>query len=155
MNVDKDIVNYYISQVGGANGVYSGALYQRGQGIGGFLASLFRSCLPILRSRGLAVGKTLLNAGVDMMGDLQNDTPFRESYRNRRGETIGRLKDNIITGNGYNGSRKRKASQSSSRSRVSSVAKKKTKKSPKTHKKKKDSKKKSLKKKIKDIFSHL
>jgi hypothetical protein len=154
MNVDKDIVHYYISQVGGANGVYSGALYQRGQGIGGFLASLFRSCLPILRSRGLAIGKTLLNTGVDMMGDLQNNTPIRESYRNRRGETIDRLRENIVTGNGYNGSRKRKNTHSSSRSRVSSVAKKiKTKKNPKEAKKK--AKKKTIQKKIKDIFSHL
>jgi hypothetical protein len=153
MNVDKDIVNYYVTQVGGANGVYSGALYQRGQGIGGFLASLFRSCLPILRSRGLAIGKTLLNTGIDMMGDLQKQTPIRESFRNRRGETIDRLRDNIVTGHGYNGSRKRKITHSSSRSRVSSVAKKKTKKNTKEAKKK--TKKKTIQKRIKDIFSHL
>jgi hypothetical protein len=155
MNIDKDIVNYYVSQVGGANGIYSGALYQRGQGIGGFLASLFKSCLPILRSRGLAVGKTLLNAGMDMMGDMQNQTSVRDAFKNRRGDTIDKLKENIITGNGYIRARTRKRAHSSSRSRPSKIAKKK-KKNPKTARKtKKSNSKKTLKKKISDIFARL
>jgi hypothetical protein len=150
MNVDNDIVNYYVAQVGGANGVYSGSLYQRGQGIGGFLASLFKACLPILKSRGLAVGKTLLSTGVDMMGDMQNNSSLRGSFQNRRGEAMQKLKNNIITGNGYNGTRKRPASQSSLSNRLNNLAKK----IKKSGKKKTTKKKTKLtKQQIKDIFS--
>jgi hypothetical protein len=150
MNVDNDIINYYVSQVGGANGVYSGALYQRGHGIGGFLASLFKACLPIFKSRGLAIGKTLLSTGVDMMGDMQNNSSLRTAFHNRRGEAVQNLKNNIITGHGYNVTRKRKTSQSSLRSRVNNLAKK-----IKKSGKKKGSKKKPklTKQQLKDIFS--
>jgi hypothetical protein len=156
MNVDSDIVNYYVAQVGGANGIYSGAVYQRGHGIGGFLASLFKSCLPILKSRGLSVGKTLLSTGIDMMGDMQNNSSFRNAYQNRRDEAFQNIRNNIISGNGYNGTRKRKASQSSLTSCLNNLAKrvKKAAKKKPTKKRKAPKKKTKLtKKQLKDIFS--
>jgi hypothetical protein len=150
MNVDNDIVNYYVSQVGGGNGVYSGALYQRGHGIGGFLASLFKACLPIFKSRGMAIGKTLLSTGVDMMSDMQRDSSLRAAFQNRRGEAARKLKNNLITGQGYNTNRKRKASHSSSNIGLNNLAKK----IKKTVKKKGTKKKTKLTKQLlKDIFS--
>jgi hypothetical protein len=148
MNIDKDIVDYYVAQVGGGNGIYSGALYQRGQGVGGFLASLFRSVIPILRKRGLAIGKTMLNAGSELLGDLQNDVGVKSSFQNRKSETLEKLKKNIITGEGYNRTRKRKRPQSRTGTGVKHTSKRR--KSSPTKKRKKI---KSLKKKIKDFLS--
>lgn len=141
--------------MGGANGIYSGALYQRGQGVGGFLASLFKSVLPILRKRGFAVGKTLLSSGLDMVNDLQNNVTLGNAYRNRKHDTFEKLKSNVLSGEGYNNTRKRKRSQSSTNTRKNNTAKKRKKKSqPK--KKAKPNKKKSVKRKlnqIRDLFT--
>jgi hypothetical protein len=128
-------------------------LFQRGQGIGGFLASLFKSCLPILRSRGLALSKTLLNTGMDMMGDMQDNVSLRTSFNNRKNETLSKLKNNVITGNGYKNTRKKKLSHSTTSRRVNNVVAKKRKKSTTKRKKTKTQQKKTLKKKFRDIFS--
>jgi hypothetical protein len=155
MNIDKDIVDYYVAQVGGGNGIYSGALYQRGQGVGGFLASLFRSVIPILRRRGLAIGKTLLSTGSELLGDLQNDVGLKSSFQNRKQDTFEKLKKNLITGEGYKKARKRKLCQSQSESVAKHTTKKKktlVKKTP-GRKKKTTKRIKNLKKKIKDFLS--
>jgi hypothetical protein len=96
------------------------------------LASLFRSCLPIFRKRGLAIGKTLLNTGSDLLGDLQNDMSLRSSFQTRKNDTFEKLRNNVITGEGYKSQRKRKRSQSRSGSGRKHITKKrKTKKSKK------------------------
>jgi hypothetical protein len=148
MIVDQDIIDYYVNQVGGSGGIYGGVLYQRGQGIGGFLSGLFRSVLPILRKRGLAVTKTLFNTGVDMLGDMQNNVSLKDSFNNRKGETLTKLKSTVITGNGYKNTRKRKLNHLPSTSRVNNISVKKQKKRKKTNKKQKI----SSKNKFKDIF---
>jgi hypothetical protein len=140
--------------VGGANGIYAGALYQRGQGVGGFLASLFKSCLPILRKRGLAVGKTLLNTGVDIMQDMGDNVSFKESYKNHKRHTMDRLRNNVITGEGYKLTQKQKRNQLSSgiRSNTTSKRRKKTEKS-KTNSKPEKKKKAVSHRKKRDLFS--
>jgi hypothetical protein len=130
-------------------------LYQRGQGVGGFLASLFKSCLPLLKKRGVAIGKTLLSAGTDMFDDLQNDMSLRSSFQNRKQETFDKLKRNVISGEGYKNGQKRKRSQSLSGSQANHSRKKpKTVAKPRSAaQKQKPIQRKNLKKQIRDYLS--
>lgn len=69
-------------QNGGARGggiplVFVGSPYQRRHGIGSFLAGLFRHVLPYLSTAARAVGKEALRAGVNIIDDVENNTPFK------------------------------------------------------------------------------
>jgi hypothetical protein len=146
MSGDPDLNAYYLNQVGGASGIYSGNLFQRGRGVGGFLSGLFRSVLPLLRRRGIALGKSLFSTGVDVLGDMQNDISLKSSYENRKVAALNKLKDSLITGNGYKNTRKRKLIHSSPSFRMNNIR------AAKKQKKQKSKKKKNISKGLKDIF---
>ena len=82
---------FFSSQVGGGYGVgriFIGAPYQRGHGgIGSFLAGALRRVLPLLSRGAKAVGKEAVHAGMNIISDLANQTPIKESFRYRMRES--------------------------------------------------------------------
>lgn len=98
---------YYLNQAGtGIGNIYSGPVYQRGYGVGSFLGGLFRAALPLLKKGSLAVGKELLTAGTNFIGDVQSNKSAKESIKHRAGETVANLKKralNTMSGDGYIG----------------------------------------------------
>jgi len=59
---------YYLNQVG--HGVYSGAPYQRGYGLGNIFSAISRPVLPLIKSSAKAVGKQVLRTGVGFASDV-------------------------------------------------------------------------------------
>lgn len=147
-------VAYYDSQVGGGGveHVFVGAPYQRGRGIGSFLAGLFRKALPLIKSGARAVGKEAFKAGMNVFDDVNSrDISFKEALRNRALESGYNLKrkaeekmENLMKGSGYKRGGKKKPRQSHS-------SKKRRKTSPKLKKKRLQNKKKDRKKKTKIV----
>ena len=86
---------YYDIQSGRGGGiprVFVGAPYQRGHGIGSFLGGLFRRVFPYLSKGVRAVGKEALRAGINVIEDVENNTPFKEAVKSRLKESRGNLK---------------------------------------------------------------
>lgn len=111
---------YYEMQNGGGRipRVFVGAPYQRGHGIGSFLGGLFRRVLPYLSKGVRAVGKEALRAGINVMEDVENNTPFKEAVKSRLKESSRNLKrkakekiTKLMTGTGYKVSAKTAALQ--------------------------------------------
>jgi hypothetical protein len=145
---EEEIINYYVNQAGsGMGAIYSGPLYQKGYGIGSFLGGLFRSVLPMLKSRGLSIGKHLLKAGVDVLGDVQENKSVKSSLIDRKAEIFQNMKNAVLTGKGYLRAKSNNFPHSSGISRKSNTIQKKKVKKNKNLK----NKKKALKK---DIFGH-
>ncbi len=141
MASESDIVQYYVNQAGsGIGSIYSGPLYQKGYGIGSFLGGLFRACIPFLKRRGTAVGKQLFKSGIEVLGDMQENETFKNSFRKRKADIYEKVREAAVTGNGYLKRQKLNTGQSSSENRPIKTLKKKTK-----------SKKRNLKK---DIFGN-
>lgn len=98
----------YIEEEEESPRVYVGAPYQRGHGIGSFLGGLFRRVLPYLSRGARAIGKEALRAGINVMEDVENNTPFKEALKNRVKESRGNLKrkaeeklSKLMKGSGY------------------------------------------------------
>lgn len=116
---------YYARQAGG--GIYSwyrGAPYQRGHGIGSFLGGLFRAALPLIKKGALAVGKEALGAGVNVLDDVANDIPFRQSVGSQLDNVQNNLKrkakDKVmgfLRGEGYKPKKRPRLAQLKSKSR--------------------------------------
>lgn len=119
------LTEYYLNQAGHGFSIFAGAPFQRGYGIGSFLAGLYRSVMPLLRKSGVVVGKEVLRGATSLLGDLENDTNIKTALRNRSSEVFNNLRKRAFTemdGSGYNkNAKRRKTSQSSAGS-----AKKKT-----------------------------
>lgn len=102
-------IDHYESQVGGGvDRVFIGAPYQRGHGLGSFLSGLFRRALPLLTRGARAVGKEALHAGMNILGDVAHNTPFKDSFRARMTESGRNLKrkadetfESLMQGSGY------------------------------------------------------
>ena len=93
---------------GGILRVFIGSPYQRGHGIGSFLGGLFRKILPYLSRGARVVGKEALRAGLNVIEDVENNTPMKEALKTRLKESGGNLKrkaeekiNNLMTGSGY------------------------------------------------------
>lgn len=96
------------SRGGGIPRVFIGSPYQRGHGIGSFLGGLFRKILPYLSRGARVVGKEALRAGLNVMEDVENNTPIKEALKTRLKESGGNLKrkagekiNSLMTGSGY------------------------------------------------------
>ena len=86
-------IAYYDNQVGyGIDHVFVGSPYQRGNGIGSFLAGLFRKAVPLLTRGAKTIGKEALHTGINVLGDLTQSVPFKESLKSRSKETTSNLK---------------------------------------------------------------
>ena len=65
-----DYTGYYLNQAGyGVGPVFQGQRFQRGYGLGGFFASLFRSAVPMLKRGAKVAGRALLRTGLDVASD--------------------------------------------------------------------------------------
>lgn len=168
--IEDVYTNYYLSQAGsGFSTVYSGPVFQKGQGIGSFLGGLFRSLLPILKNGSAIVGNEILKSGANIISDIANCHDPQQTIKKRGKETInnlGKIVGDKMFGSGYKSAtmRKRSHSQSDSQSAKkrktsarSTNNKKKNKSKPKTKlKNSTKSNKKSVnrsKNEILDIFS--
>ena len=76
MNLNDPYLRYYRmqEQSGGGDMVFRGAKFQRGHGIGSFLAGLARTVMPLLKSGATALGKEALSSGVGFLGDIAAGT---------------------------------------------------------------------------------
>src|SRR6266699_2956783 len=98
-------LNYYVTQAGDGLSFFSGSRYQRGRGIGSFLARLFRTALlPAIKSTGKYLGKQALHTGVDIAQDVLGGAPLKEATLARISDAgdrvIGAAKKKLQTGSG-------------------------------------------------------
>jgi hypothetical protein len=119
----NDFSDYYIKQAGsGVSNVYRGVSYQRGHGIGSFLAGIFRRALPFIKAGAKAVGKETAKAGLHVLGDVSSNIPVKEALQARFGEARDSLKkkavekiDSLMKGSGYKMGKRRRKTQSRTR----------------------------------------
>lgn len=108
-----------LNQSGGSLGIYGGYRFQRGSGIGSFLARMFRLALPALKGAAKVVGKQALASTAGVVADLargQEVLPSIESHGREAVATLAdKLKNKMQSGSG----RGRKRKRSRSRSKVS------------------------------------
>lgn len=74
---------YYDDQVGGSGDYFKGAPYQKGYGIGGVLAGLFKSALPLIKSGAKNLAKTALTTGLGIAADAIGGQNVKMSAVNR------------------------------------------------------------------------
>lgn len=79
----KNFEDYYVGQTGNGLPYYRGIPLQKGYGIGGFFAKLFRSALPFLVSGAKSVGKEVLRTGTLVANDVLAGENFKESTQKR------------------------------------------------------------------------
>ena len=76
---------YYVQQSGTGMSAYSGVRYQRGYG---FMGRLWKGAfLPVIKKVLPFLGKTALTTGIDIVNDVSNGRPFKESVKRRAKET--------------------------------------------------------------------
>lgn len=93
-------VKYYLIQAGaGSNEEIFGPIirfspkYQRGRGLGGVFAKLFRFLKPVLSSGLKFLKKEALNTGVDLISGIAQQKPVKEILRDRSLQIVDDLKD--------------------------------------------------------------
>lgn len=83
--------DYYAGQTGKGLPYYKGAVFQRGHGIGGFFAKLFRRAMPLLVSGAKTIGKETLRTGTMIANDVLSGENFKSSLKSRSKETGKKL----------------------------------------------------------------
>ena len=83
----KKFEDYYVRQTGNGLPYYQGNILQKGYGIGGFFARLFRSAMPFLVSGAKTVGKEALRTGVQVANDVLAGENIKSSLQTRAKET--------------------------------------------------------------------
>lgn len=89
----KTFEDYYVGQTGEGIPFYQGVSLQKGYGIGGFFAKLFRSALPFLKSGAKTVGKEVLRTGSLIASDVLSGEKLSSSTKARAkeaGKTLAR-----------------------------------------------------------------
>jgi hypothetical protein len=146
MNNEADfLLEYYLQQQGSGWGtIYNGPIYQQGHGLGSFMAKLFRTIMPFIKSGAKKAGKEILKTGSHVIQDItEQNVPWKESLSKRSQEAIGR----VTSGSGYN----KRPTQGNSHSSIKRVRRNIAQKIIENQLKK-NSKKKSKKKRARDIF---
>lgn len=111
--------------------VYRGSPFQRGHGVGSFLKGLFRGAVPLLKRGAQIIGKEFLQSGANFVGDLEQNIPARDAFKDRFKEAKTNIKrkalESLLRGDGYKSKKRRKMVQSrrSTRKKRSSSSKKK------------------------------
>lgn len=122
----KKFEDYYANQNGEGMPYYKGVGYQKGFGIGGFFAKLFRRALPFLVSGAKSVGKEALRVGTRVASDVLAGEKFKTAVESRAkegGKNLARKavhKADQMIGRGKN-KRKRKRSNRVISSKVRKV----------------------------------
>ena len=83
----KRFEDYYAGQTGKGLPFYRGTSLQRGYGIGGFFAKLFRSAMPLFISGAKTIGKEALRTGTMVANDMLSGESFKSSLKTRAKET--------------------------------------------------------------------
>ena len=95
---------YYTNQQDGRGmPIYSGALRQKGHGLGNVIGGLFRHILPFL-------GRAAVSTGSNIVGDLISGRKLKETMNARIPEGIKGLASSVVNQSG-SGLRKRKRRQ--------------------------------------------
>ena len=91
--MEKDLLlRYYAQQAGSGIGpIYSGPLYQSGHGIGSFLAKIYRTVSPYLKSGAKKIGREVLRTGTDIINDIDNEIPIKDALKTRSKEAFNRI----------------------------------------------------------------
>ncbi|XP_059491049.1 uncharacterized protein LOC132205790 [Neocloeon triangulifer] len=78
-------LDYYAAQAEGrgVGGSFKGYKLQRGNGVGSFIANLFRKILPYVKNGAAALGSELLNTGVGVLRDTLNGADVKNSIKER------------------------------------------------------------------------
>ena len=79
----KAYENYYLSQVGHGMPYFSSARIQQGYGLGNLFSSIAKSVLPLVKSGAKAVGKQVLQSGVDFASDVLNGKNAKQAAIDR------------------------------------------------------------------------
>ncbi len=80
----KTYDDYYTRQTGaGAVPVFSGAMWQRGHGLGNLFAGLARAAVPLLGKFAGAVGKKALTTGTRLAGDILAGKNVKKAVKRR------------------------------------------------------------------------
>ena len=79
----KAYENYYLSQVGHGMPYFSGARIQQGYGLDNLFNSIAKSVLPLVKSGAKAVGKQVLQSGVDFASDVLNGKNAKQAAIDR------------------------------------------------------------------------
>ena len=79
----KAYENYYLSQVGHGMPYFSGARIQQGYGLGNLFSSIAKSVLLLVKSGAKAVGKQVLQSGVDFASDVLNGKNAKQAAIDR------------------------------------------------------------------------
>lgn len=89
---------YYLEQAGyGAGGsVFQGTRIQRGYGLGGFFASMFRSAMPMIKEGAKAAGKSLLRTGLDIVQDALAGESIKAAAKQRFSQTGRELANRAV-----------------------------------------------------------
>ena len=85
----QSFIDHYSDQQSG-NGIlnyYRGYPLQRGHGIGGFFAKLFRSAVPLLMKGAKTIGKEALRTGSLIASDVLAGEKFKTAAQNRARES--------------------------------------------------------------------
>jgi len=93
---------------GGIPQIFVDSLYQCGHEIGSFFGGLFRKILPYRGKGAHVIGKESLRAGINVIEDVENNTPLKEAMKIRFRESRGNLRrkaeekiNNLIRWSGY------------------------------------------------------
>ncbi|KAJ8018755.1 hypothetical protein HOLleu_43078 [Holothuria leucospilota] len=95
--VYSDIVEH--QRVGNGVPVFKGYPNQRGHGLGGILAGLARSALPILKKGAKELGKQVLYTGTEIVNDALQGKHIKTAAKRRLGQAGQRMAERVIEGN--------------------------------------------------------
>ena len=83
--------------------IYRGQFRQRGAGVGGLFARLFRSSIPYLKTLGQYAKNQLFDAGAGVLSDMQKGITARDALKRNAKSTRDRIVSDItrkMTGGG-------------------------------------------------------
>ena len=75
--------------------VFRGSRMQRGYGLGGFFASMFRRAIPLLKSGGKYILKKAARTGMNSMRDIANGIEPRTAVKRRIAEVSDEMLDDV------------------------------------------------------------
>ena len=117
----KTFEDHYVHQTGRGLNYYQGTAFQRGYGFGGVFRSLFRMAAPLFKSGAKALGRQMLQSGLDVVNDVSQGENLKMAAKRRLKEAGRQLTEKAATkvktmiGSGKHKKRKRKQKRVSSR----------------------------------------
>lgn len=93
--------------------VFIGPRMQRGYGLGGFFASLFRRALPVFKSGGEYLARKAAKTGINTIKDIASGVNPRVAVKRRIADVSDEMLDDVkrkirrkMTGRGLNGKKR-------------------------------------------------